>query len=63
LRVSGQEPPFYLAYAHESLARAALLNERRELFDKHHAEANALAANVTDEDEKKMLEDDLAALL
>lgn len=63
LRVSGQEPPFYLAYAHEALARAALLNERRELFDKHLAEAKALAAKVTDADEKKMLEDDLTGLV
>ncbi|MDZ4405188.1 protein kinase [Prosthecobacter sp.] len=63
LRVSGKEPPFYLGYAHEALARAALLNERRELFDKHLTEAKALAAKVTDADEKKMLEDDLATLL
>ncbi len=63
LRVSGQEPPFYVAYAHEALARAALLNERRELFEKHLAEARALAVKVTDADEKKMLEDDLATLL
>ena len=63
LRVSGMEPPFYLAYAHEALARAALLNERRELFDQHLAEAKALAAKVTDAGEKKMLEDDLAGLV
>jgi tRNA A-37 threonylcarbamoyl transferase component Bud32 len=63
LRVSSQEPPFYLAYAHEALARAALLNERRELFDKHLAEAKTLAAKVTDAEEKKMLVDDLATLL
>lgn len=62
LRVSGKEPPFYLAYAHEALASAALLNERRELFDHHLAEARKLVAQVTDADEKKMLEDDLAGL-
>jgi hypothetical protein len=63
LHVSGKEPPFYLAYAHEALARAALINERRELFDQHLAEAKALAAKVTDADEKKLLEDDLARLV
>ena len=63
MHVSGQEPPFYLAYAHEALARAALLNERRELFDKHLAEAKTLVSQVTDADEKKMLEDDLAQLV
>lgn len=63
LHVSGKEPPFYLAYAHEALARAAVLNKQRALFDTHLAEAKTLAAKVTDADEKKMLEDDLATLL
>lgn len=62
LRVSGQESPFYLAYAHQALAHAAMLNERRELFENHLAEAKALAAKVADADEKKNLEDDLASL-
>ncbi len=62
LRISGKEPPFYLGYAHEALARAALLNERKELFERHMTEAKALAAKVTDADEKKALEDDLAQL-
>lgn len=44
-------------------SRAALLNERRELFDKHLPEAKALAAKVADADEKKMLDDDLASLV
>lgn len=63
LHVSGKEPPFYLGYAHEALARAALVNKQRELFDSHLAEAKALAAKVTDSDERKLLEDDLASLV
>lgn len=63
LHASGKEPPFYLAYAHEALARAALVNKKRELFDSHLAEAKALAAKVSDADEKKMLADDLASLV
>ena len=63
LHVSGKETAFYLAYAHEALARAALLNKQRELFDQHLADAKALVTRVTDADEKKMLEDDLAALI
>ncbi|MBX7207799.1 MAG: protein kinase [Verrucomicrobiaceae bacterium] len=63
LQVSGKEEPFYLAYAHEALARAALLNQRRDLFDKHLAEARSLSAKVADAGEKKMLDDDLAGLV
>lgn len=63
LAVSGNEPPFYLAYAHEALARAALLNRERAAFDTHLATAKALAAKVTDAEEKKLLDDDLAALV
>ena len=39
-----------------------MLNERREIFDKHLAEAKTLAAKIEDVEEKKMLEDDLAGL-
>lgn len=62
LRVSGKEPPFYLAYAHEALARAALLNRQRDAFDRHLSEAKALAAKLTDADEKKLIQDDLDSL-
>lgn len=62
LAVSGKEPRFYLGYAREALARAALLNKDRAQFDAHLAEARTLAAKVTDPDERKMLEDDLDSL-
>jgi len=62
LHVSGKVPPFYLAYAHEALARAAMLNKQREPFDQHLAEARLLATKVGDADERRMLENDLASL-
>lgn len=61
--VSGGEPPFYLGYAHEALARAALLMKDRTAFQTHLEEARAQAAKVSDPEEKKMLEDDLAGLV
>ena len=62
LAISGKEPPFYLAYAHEALARAALVLKDRISFNAHLADARAFAAKVTDPDERKMLEDDLDGL-
>ncbi|MCB1278384.1 serine/threonine-protein kinase [Prosthecobacter sp.] len=63
LTVSDKEPPFYLGYAHEALARAARLNQDRAAFDTHLAEAKTLAAKVSEPDERKMLEDDLESLV
>lgn len=62
LAVSETEPPFYLGYAHEALARAALVQKNRAAFDQHLAEARTQAALVTDPEERKLLEDDLAGL-
>jgi hypothetical protein len=63
LSVSGKEPPFYSGYAHEALARAALLMKDKAGFDAHLAEARAHAARVSDAEEKKMIEGDLNGLV
>ncbi len=57
-----QEPPFFLGYAHEALARAALVQEDRTAFDRHLAAAREQAVLVSDVEERKLLEDDLARL-
>ncbi|MBL9146241.1 MAG: protein kinase [Verrucomicrobiaceae bacterium] len=62
LSVSSKEPPFYLAYAHEALAHAALLNRQRDVFDHHISEARALVAQVMNADEKMLIEGDLTSL-
>lgn len=62
LAVSGKEPPFYLGYAHEALARAALVQKDRGAFDRHLAEARTQASLVGDPGERTFLEDDLATL-
>lgn len=62
LEHSADEPPFYLGYAHEARARAALVAGDRERLAQHLEKARELAAAVTDEDERTMLQRDLEAL-
>ena len=59
LRHSQNEPPFYLGYAHEALARAATIGGDNGRAAKHLSEARRLAAQVADADERSMLERDL----
>lgn len=62
LGVSGDEPAFYLAYAHEAMARAAGLLGDGALKSRHLEAARHLATEVTDPGERAMLEADLASL-
>lgn len=62
LESSAQEPPFYLAYAHEALARAALVDHDLPRLHDHLAQAATLTAQVEDPEERAMLEKDLADL-
>ena len=54
--------PFYVAYAYEALARAEMVAGNKELMKKHLATARKLAANVRDEESRKMLTADLEGL-
>jgi hypothetical protein len=54
--------PFFIAYAHEALARAAKLAGDTDTMNEHLASARKHAEAVTDTDSKKMLEDDLATI-
>lgn len=58
-RYSQSQPPFFLAYAHEAIARAALLNGETERVRHHVAEARQLATQVTEVEERTALEKDL----
>ena len=62
LQISKEEPPFYRGYAHEALARAARASGDSDSFRKHLEEATALAGEVADEQERKMLTADLDGL-
>ena len=56
------EPAFYRAYAHEAIARAARVTENEERFREHFAKAKALLAEISDPEERALLEPDLAGL-
>lgn len=62
LDMSGTEPPFFLGYAHEALARAEQLAGNLAVARQHLAEARRLAAQVADMEERRALENDLATL-
>lgn len=62
LAASAGEPPFYLGYAHEALARAAKLAGNAASAAEHLAKAQMLAAKVTDAGERGALEGDLTGL-
>jgi hypothetical protein len=59
LEHSRQEPPFFLAYAYEALARAERLAGNEATAEEYRAEAMRLAEMVTDPEDKKLLIDDL----
>ena len=54
---------FFVAYAHEALARAAALGGDSDGASSHLHEARRLAAEVGDPDDRKMLEADLEDIL
>jgi hypothetical protein len=57
-----QIPPFYLGYAYEALARAESVAGNQEMVEKHLHSAQDIAAVLTNENEKKMLEKDLETM-
>jgi hypothetical protein len=62
LEYSRTDAPFYLGYAHEALARAALVAGDAASFHEHLASAQRLLAAVTDREERELLEPDLKEL-
>lgn len=62
LRHSENQPPFYRAYAHEALARAAMAAGNIEALARHLQAARRLAAEVDDREERSLLERDIESL-
>jgi len=62
LRHSKDEAPFFLAYAYEALARAEQVAGNGPQAAKYRAEAVQLTEAVTDDEERKMLVDDLETI-
>jgi len=59
---SKDEMPFYLGYAHEALARAAMVAGNHQRMAQHLAKARQFAAQTTDTEERNMLDADLATI-
>lgn len=59
---AARQKPFYVAYAHEALARAAKMAGDERAAALHLAEASRLAEHLDDPEEKKLLDDDLNSL-
>jgi hypothetical protein len=59
LRVSHDQAPFYLGYAHEALARAAMLAGDEEAAQIHLTAARRQLEAVLDDEERKLLQNDL----
>jgi len=62
LEYSASLPPFYLGYAYEALARAALLNQDPASASAHLARAKAQADLIEEAEEREILVKDLASL-
>jgi hypothetical protein len=56
---SKEEAPFFLGYAHEAMARAAMVRGDHEQMRNHAAEARRLAGHVTNSKDRAALEKDL----
>lgn len=56
------EPPFYIGYAHEALARAAMVAGDRERMIRHQDQAKRHAEQVEEADERSLLEKDLESI-
>jgi hypothetical protein len=54
--------PFYIGYAHEAVARAALVLNDRTLLTNHLSAARRCAASVAEAEERQPLEQDLRSL-
>jgi hypothetical protein len=56
-------PPFYLGYAYEALARAAMAGRNKRQALEYIAQARALADQEENEEDKQLLLDDLATIV
>jgi hypothetical protein len=62
LKHAAGEPPFYVAYAHESIARAAMIGRDDVKYRTHLDHARRIHEQVTDAAEREALQKDLADL-
>ena len=63
LHFAAGSPPFFVACAHEAIARAAFVVGDRELAKEHLEQATRLSSAVNDAEERASLERDIHALV
>jgi hypothetical protein len=56
-------PPFYLGYAYEALARAAMVSRNKRQAMEYIAQARAIADKEENEEDKQLLLDDLGTIV
>jgi hypothetical protein len=59
---AANELPFFMAYAHEALARAGRVLKDEAAVQRHLEEATRLLEQITDPHERELLQADLATL-
>jgi tetratricopeptide (TPR) repeat protein len=62
LRLAEGEPPFYVAFAYEALARAEMVAGNKAKMQEYLDKALALAEKVEDEEDKQVLMGDLGSI-
>lgn len=62
LHFAGNSTPFFQAFGHEAIARAAAALNDRTTFNEHLKQAQALAAAIADAEDREQLEKDLKLL-
>lgn len=62
LKASENEEPFYLGYAYEALARACLVGGETGLAERYRRQAEELAAQLAEGEQREMLLRDLESL-
>jgi hypothetical protein len=62
LKLAEGQPPFYVAFAYEALARAEMVAGNRGKMQEYLDKARALAEKVEDEEDKQVLAGDLGSI-
>lgn len=62
LEYSQGQGPFYQGYGHEAMARAQMVAGELDVMNEHLEAARALAAEIEDREDRKLLEGDLSTI-
>jgi hypothetical protein len=63
LNFARELPPFFRGYSYETLARAEMIADKRVIMNVYLEKAHQLLEQIDDEDNRKMLEQELETVL